>query len=130
MVGKYMIDVNVNERKKLDFTFDNLGSIKYAKLSIITPNNILFTFPANIDHQQNKIFVDLPILSNIFRSEVISSCYIEMVDKRNTVLKSKKQQIKFHSNQIPSQNQTGVGISLPFPSIVLKKIHRDVYTKQ
>jgi hypothetical protein len=133
MVGKNcMIEVDVNERKKLDFTFNDLSTIRYAKFSVITPNNILFTFPANIDHQQNKIFVDLPVLNNIFRSEVISTCNLEMVDKNNKVLKNKQQQIKFHSNQIPSkENQSGVDVSLPFPSIVLKKIHRDViYTKE
>lgn len=121
-----MIDVNVNERKKLDFTFDDLGSVKHAKFSVITPNNILFTFPTNIDNQQNKIYVDLPILSNIFRSEIISTCYLEMVDKKNKVLRNEKQLIHFHSNNAPIEVKTGVDISLPFPSIVLKKIHRDV----
>ncbi len=121
-----MIDVNVNERKQMYFTFNNLSTVKHAKLVVITPNHILFTFPANIDYQQNKVFVDLPILSNIFKSEVISTCYLEMVDNQNKLLKSSKQQIRFHS-QIPSKEnqQTGVDVSLPFPSIVLKKIKRD-----
>lgn len=126
-----MIDVNVNERKKLDFTFDDLGSVKHAKFSVITPNNILFTFPANIDNQQNKIYVDLPVLSNIFRSEIISTCYLEMVDKKNKVLRNEKQLIHFHSNNTPtSKLKGGVDISLPFPSIVLKKIHRAVILNQ
>jgi hypothetical protein len=49
-----------------------------------------------------------------------------MVDNQNKLLKSSKQQIRFHS-QIPSKEnqQTGVDVSLPFPSIVLKKIKRD-----
>ncbi len=120
-----MIDVNVNERKKLEFTFSDLSTVKHAKLSVITPNNILFTFPANIDYQQNKIFVDLPILSNIFKSDVVSICNLEMIDSKNKLLKSSKQQIRFHSNHIPSkENQVGVDVSLPFPSIVLKKISK------
>ena len=121
-----MIDVNVNERKQMDFTFNTLSTVKHAKLVVITPNHILFTFPANIDYQQNKIFVDLPILSNIFRTEIVSTCNLEMVDNRNKVLRSSQQQIRFHSNQTPSkENQVGVDVSLPFPSIVLKKISRD-----
>ena len=91
-----MIEINVNERKKLDFTFSDLSTVKHAKFVVITPNNILFTFPAKIDYQQNKIFVDLPILSNIFRSEVISICNLEMVDNKNIILKNSQQQIRFH----------------------------------
>ena len=125
-----MIDVNVNERKMLSFKFDDLGSVKHAKFSVITPNNILFTFPANIDNQQNKITVDLPVLSNIFRSEIISTCYLEMVDKKNKLLRNDKQLIHFHSNNIPLKVKTGMDISLPFPSIVLKKIHRNVVSNQ
>ena len=125
-----MIDVNVNERKMLSFKFDDLGSVKHAKFSVITPNNKLFTFPANIDNQQNKITVDLPVLSNIFRSEIISTCYLEMVDKKNKLLRNDKQLIHFHSNNIPLKVKTGMDISLPFPSIVLKKIHRNVVSNQ
>lgn len=120
-----MIDVNVNEQKRLDFSLDNLNTVKKAKLSVITPNNILFTFPASIDYQQNKIFVDLPILKNIFRSEIVSNCHLETVDKFNRVLKSNYQKIRFHSNLQSTEKKSGVSISLPYPNIVLKKIHRE-----
>jgi hypothetical protein len=120
-----MIDVNVNEQKRLDFSLDNLGTVKQAKLSVITPNSILFTFPANIDHQQNKIFVDLPVLKNIFRAEIISNCHLETVDKKNNVSRSNYQKIRFHSNPKSTEKKSGVSISLPYPSIVLKKIHRE-----
>ncbi len=119
-----MIDVNVNEQKRLDFDLNNLDTVKQAKLSVITPNNILFTFPANIDYQQNKIFVDLPVLKNIFRTEIVSNCHLETVDKTNRVLKSNHQKIRFNSNLQSIEKKSGVSISLPYPSIVLKKIHR------
>jgi len=126
-----MIEINVNERKQLDFTFSDLSTVKHAKFVVITPNNILFTFPAKIDYQKNKIYVDLPILSNIFRSEVVSTCNLEIVDNKNIILKNSQQQIRFHSNKIPSkETQVGVDVSLPFPSIVLKKISRDSYVKE
>lgn len=90
-----MIKVDLNNKKTLVFDTTNTNKITSANFAIQLSNNVIYTYPGNINIESNTVTVEIPVLKDTISKEIEGSCYLELQDDNERYYRVSKNTISF-----------------------------------
>jgi hypothetical protein len=73
-----MIIVNLNEERILEYKVSGIEKIERVHLVVTFPNSVVYRFVGSIDKENEKVLVSLPVLKDIIKKEINTTCYLEV----------------------------------------------------
>lgn len=99
-----MVNIDLNSKKTLIFDTTNTEKIKSANFAVQLSNNVIYTYPGEINVNANHVIISIPVLKEMIKTETEGICYLELQDQDDKYYRVSKDTISFTYGKIIEVN--------------------------